>query len=278
MFAFGTSSPDSTIIVGDEHVDVAVDELVHHVLEIALAHLSVPDGDARARNDARNAVRDGLDGLDAIVHEEHLSAAIELARDALLDQAFVPRLDERQHRRSVARRRLHERHVAKPGERQVQRARDRCRRERQHVGLEPELLESLLVLHAEAMLFVDDDQPEVRELHVGAEQTMCADDDVDLLRCRSARTSVCSFGDWNRLSAATRIGKIGETLAERSLMLIGENRRRNEHRDLSLGLHRLERCAHRDFGLAIADVADEQPVHRARASPCRCFTSTVAVR
>ena len=59
--------------------------------------------------------------------------------------------------------RLHQRHVAQPGERQVQRARDRRRREREHVGLEPELLEPLLVLHAEAVLLVDDDEAEVRE-------------------------------------------------------------------------------------------------------------------
>ncbi len=123
----------------DEHVDVAGDEAVHDVLEIALAHLPVAHGNAGARNDAANAVRDRLDGLDAVVHEEHLAAAIELARDAFLDQRLVPRLDEREHRRAVARRGLHERHVAQAGERQMQRARNRGRGERQHVGLEPQV-------------------------------------------------------------------------------------------------------------------------------------------
>ena len=47
-------------------------------------------------------------------------------------------------------------------------------------------------------------------------------------------------------------------------MLLGENRRRNEHGDLPLRLHRLERGAHGDLGLAVADVADEQAVHRPR--------------
>ena len=145
----------------DEHVDLAVHERVHHVLELALAHLPVRDGDARARHDALDVVGDRLNRLDAIVDEEHLSAAIELARDAFVDQPVVPRLDVGEHRRPVARRRLHQRHVAQAGERQMQRARNRRRGEREHVGLQLELLEPLLVLHAEAMLLVDDDQSEI---------------------------------------------------------------------------------------------------------------------
>ena len=145
-------------------------------------------------------VGDRLDGLDAVVDEEDLAAAIELAANASSISAVVPRLDEREHGRAVARRRLHERHVAQPGERQVQRARDRRRGEREHVGREPQLLEPLLVLHAEAVLLVDDDQPEVREDHVGTEQAMRADDDVDLAfaRARRARPSAPSA----RLEAA----------------------------------------------------------------------------
>ena len=150
---------------GDEDVHLAADEAVHDVLELALAHLTVRDGDARARHDATDAIGVCDDRLDAVVDEEHLAAAIELARDPLVDQAVVvARLDEGQHGRSVARRRLHERHVAQAGERQVQRARDGRRREREHVGLELELLEPLLVLHTEAMLLVHDDEPEVGEV------------------------------------------------------------------------------------------------------------------
>ena len=45
-------------------------------------------------------------------------------------------------------------------------------------------------------------------------------------------------------------------------MLEGEDRRRREDRDLHPLLRRLERRAQRDLGLAEADVAAEQPVHR----------------
>ena len=74
-----------------------------------------------------------------------------------------------------------QRHVAQAGERQVQRARDRRGGEREHVRLELELLEPLLVLHAEAMLLVHDDETEIGEVDVGAQQPVRADDDVDLL-------------------------------------------------------------------------------------------------
>ena len=55
------------------------------------------------------------------------------------------------------------------------------RRQRQDVRLESELLEPLLVPHTEAMLLVDDDQPQLAELDVGTEESVRTDDDVDLL-------------------------------------------------------------------------------------------------
>src|SRR4029079_12019084 len=64
---------------GDENVDLPADEAMHDVLELALAHLAVRDGDARARHDATHAIGVCDDRLDAVVDEEHLPAEIELA-------------------------------------------------------------------------------------------------------------------------------------------------------------------------------------------------------
>ncbi len=55
----------------------------------------------------------------------------------------------------------------------------------------------------------------------------------------------------------------GEALAERLVMLRGEDRRRDEDCDLLAVLRGLERGPQRDLGLAVADVADDEPVHRA---------------
>ena len=61
----------------------------------------------------------------------------------------------------------------------------------------------------------------------------------------------------------------GEPLGERRVVLLHEQRRRHQDGDLLAVLHRLERGPHGDLGLAVADVAADQPVHRDRLSPCR---------
>ena len=66
-----------------------------------------------------------------------------------------------------------------PGERQLERARDRRGGEREHVDVGAQRLDALLVLHAEALLLVDDEQAEVVEAHVVGEQPVGADHHVD---------------------------------------------------------------------------------------------------
>ena len=56
----------------------------------------------------------------------------------------------------------------------------------------------------------------------------------------------------------------GKPLAQRLQMLEREHGRWREKGDLLAVHHRLERGAHRDFGLAVAHVAAQQPVHRRR--------------
>ena len=107
--------------------------------------------------------RDRVDRLDPVVDHEHLPAAVDLPGERLLQQRVVPRLDEGQDRRAVARRRLDQREVAEPGEREMERPGNRRGGEREHVHREPQRLEPLLVLHAEAVLLVHDQQPEVLE-------------------------------------------------------------------------------------------------------------------
>ena len=94
----------------------------------------------------------------------------------------------------------------------------------------------------------------------------------------SASVCACSFALWKRLITAMRIGKVGEPLAEGARVLVGEDRRGHEHGDLTSALHRLERGAHGDLRLAVADVADEQAVHRTRALHVAPSRRSVALR
>ena len=61
---------------------------------------------------------------------------------------------------------------------------------------------------------------------------------------------------------ANRQRKGGEALRERRVVLGRKDGRRHEDRDLATVLDRLERRPDRDLGLAVADITDDQPIHR----------------
>ena len=114
---------------------------------------------------------------------------------------------------------------------------------------------------AEALLLVDDEEPEVAELDVLGEQAVRADDDVQLAFAQVLeRLGLLGL----RAEAAHHVdahGERREPRAQRLEMLQREHRRRREHGDLLAVHHGLERGAHRDLRLAEADVAAHQAIH-----------------
>ena len=147
----------------DEHVELAVIEVEHHELELALRHLAVADAHVGLGQQLAQVFGHRLDVLDAVVDEVDLAAAANLAQHGFADLPVAPFADEGLDGEPVGRRRRDDRQIAQPAERHVQRARDRRRRQRQHVDLGAQALQPLLVLHAEAVLLVDDDEPEAFE-------------------------------------------------------------------------------------------------------------------
>ena len=125
-------------------------------------------------------------------------------------------------------------------------------------------LQSILVQHAESLLLVDDDQPKVLELDVVLHQTVRADHDVDL-------TALEAFQYLLLFRLRPESGKLfdhdpgpGEPFLERVIMLLRQHGRRHQHGDLPPGERAFARRPHRQFGLAVAHVAAQQTVHRAR--------------
>ena len=118
--------------------------------------------------------------------------------------------------------------------------------------------------HAETLLFVDDQQAEVLEQDVLRQQPVRADDDVDLAGGEILDDLILLGLGAEAADHVDRNRKSGEPLGQRLLMLKGEHGRRREERHLLAVHDRLERRAHGDFGLAVADVAAQQPVHRRR--------------
>ncbi len=163
---------------GQQHIGLAVDEFRHHFFQIIAVHLAVTDDHAGMRHQRLEFLRHGVDGHHPVVQEKHLPAAVQLALNGVADDSFIVLRDDRFHRQPVLRRRLNRAHVARAGQCQVKRTRNRSRAEGQHVHQLPEQLELLLLHHAEALFFVDDDQSQVLEPNIVLHQPVRADDDV----------------------------------------------------------------------------------------------------
>ena len=193
---------------------------------------------------------------------ENLTAAVALANDRFAQRHRVVWHHKGTHRQPVDRRRCDDAHLAHPRQCQLQCARDRgCGQcQDMHIGLE--LLQFFFLRDAKMLLLIDDQEAEMGKPHIFGEQRMGADDDVD--------TAVGEFLlDLARLLGWDETGELrdpkrqpGEPLGEAAKMLPGEQRRRHHHRDLRARHRRDKRGAQCDLGLAEADIAADQPVHR----------------
>ncbi len=112
------------------------------------------------------------------------------------------------------------------------------------------------------MLLVDDHQPEVLELHVLGQQLVRADDDVDAALGDTADRRRGFLGGAEARQFGELHRPLGEAVAEVLEVLLRQQRGGHEHRHLLAIGHGDEGGAQRHLGLAEADVAADQPVHR----------------
>ena len=106
-------------------------------------------------------------------------------------------------------------------------------------------------------------QPEVRRADVAREQAVGADQDVDLA-LGEARQDRAHLGRPAQPRDHLDLDReLAKPLAEGPEVLLGEDRRRHEHHHLLALRGGLVGGAQGDLGLAVADVAADQTVHRA---------------
>ena len=172
--------------------------------------------------------------------------------------------DVRPDRPPALGRRLDHGDVAQPRERHVQRARDRRRRQCEHVHLEPQRAQELLLRDAEALLLVDDDETELLGDHVPRENPVRADQHLDLAGGELGEHLLDVRGLAKAGDHLDPDGEVLVALAERVPVLLGENGRRDEHQRLLAVERGGKRGADGDLRLAEADVAADEAVHRAR--------------
>ena len=119
-------------------------------------------------------------------------------------------------------------------------------------------------MHAEAVLLVDDRKGQVVELHVGLEQCVRADQNVDLARLQPlqqlrARTPLLA----PRQQPDAQTGPVGER-RDGFRVLAGQHLGRRHQGRLRAGFHRDRHRHQRHHGLAGADVALQQAQHAER--------------
>ena len=99
-----------------------------------------------------------VDGLDAVGHVVHLAAAAHLQANRRAHHVGVVLPHVHDHGTTPSRRRGDQAHVAHAARGHLHGSRNRRCRKRKHVNLLTQVLELLLVLHAKALLLVDDYQ------------------------------------------------------------------------------------------------------------------------
>src|SRR5712692_4470024 len=165
---------------------------------------------------------------------------------------------------AVLRRGRHDAHVAQPGHRHVEGPGNRGRGERENIYLGSQLFQFLLVLHAEALLFVDHQKPKVFEGDVGAQELMGANQDIDLTFAGSAQgiSHLLRFSH-SRDDLDTH-WIVSEAISKGVEVLLSQDRGRHQYCHLLMVERSFEGRAHRHFCLPVADVAANQSVHRFR--------------
>ena len=117
------------------------------------------------------------------------------------------------------------------------------------------------MLHAKALFLVNDDQAQVLEYHAVREDAVGTNHNVHRAGCDffgnlAGFLRLLEAGEHTNLHGEAR-----EALAERLVVLLGEQGRGHEHRDLLAVLYRLKRGTHGDLGFTEAHVAGDEAVH-----------------
>ena len=104
--------------------------------------------------------------VDSVVYIIDLSAAGEFSLDGLPHHLVIIFHHISLNRHTVLGRFLKHAHIPDPDQAHMQRSRDRCGSQRQHVNIFSQFLDLLLMCHAEPLLLIDDQKPQVLESHI----------------------------------------------------------------------------------------------------------------
>ena len=165
------------------------------------------------------------------------------------------------HRLTVGWRLLNGRHIPQTGEGHVQRPGDGGSRQGQHVHLTAHLLEPLLVGHAEALLLVDDQQPQILELHIFLQELVGADQQVQTAGAGSLQNAFLLLGGGESGQHLDLHREILEPSAGGGVVLLGQNGGGHQNCRLLAVQDAFHNGPERHLRLAVAHIAAKEAIH-----------------
>src|SRR4030095_14856269 len=153
-------------------------EIEHDFFQCLWPHLTVRHRQLCLGKQIRQLERQPIDGLDAVMEKKYLATPLQLTKNRIADDLLVITCHVGLNRQPIRWRGFDDAQITNADQRHMQGARDRRRRQTDHIDELAQLFQSLLVDDTEGMLFVDDDQAQIFKLDILLEQTMSSDQDV----------------------------------------------------------------------------------------------------
>ena len=244
-----------------QNIDLAVQQMLPHGVQLFLGHLAVGNANACAGHQLAHMGGAGFDVVHPVVQVVHLPAPGKLLLHGFGKDHVVVFQHKGLHGLPLDGRLLDGGKVPDSAHGHVQRAGNGSGRKGEHVHPDEVLLELFLVLHTEALLFVDDDKAEVMELHVLGQQPVGAHHDVHTARLQAPEGLLLLFCGAEAGHHLHLYGKSFHAGKNGVVVLPRQQGGGGKDGALLAAHHALEGGAQGHFGFAHAHVAAQQAVH-----------------
>ena len=202
-----------------------------------------------------------LDGPYPIIKEINLSVPLQFPADGLPDDAVVVVHHVGLDGQAFFGRRFQQAHVPDAHHAHVQGAGNGRGGQREHVHLFLHIFNGFLVVHAEALLFIHDQQAQIMEFHVLAQQAVGAHDHVQLAFFQLFQRFLLFGGSTEAAEHIHPHLKAGKALLDGVVVLLHQNGGGRQQGHLLSLHHSLEGGPQGYFCLAVAHVAAQKAIH-----------------
>ena len=248
----------------DQHLGLPGHNAVHHAGQFVLIHFPVGNGDADIFQHLGKPVRRPVDILNPVVEIVDLSSPLQFPPDGVRNQAPVMLHDKGLNRNPVFWRFIDGGHVADAAEGHVHCPRNRGCRKRQHINPPGEFLDVFFVRHAEALLLIHNQEPEIFKPDIFGKQPVGSDHQIafpalQIFQGLAVPSAVSQAAEGFNLHRETE-----KALQRRLVVLLGQDGGRHKNGRLLSVQHAFHDGAERHLCFPEADIPAQQPVHRDR--------------